>query len=214
MPNYIYDGIFFNENLFNDTKDTKNQKKSKTLKEIWEDFMLYDSIIDSYRSNIWGTENLCKKVRVEYDGNPLKLCKKLTKEYSESKKYKNILTADIKKCLGIKKETNINMSNYNTINLNLNNMNQKNIFQTNNDDTDDSSKINILNINLILLCVAIDISQDNGEREFLEGLLQQFLIYCVLASINIGPSEKSNSAIQAKLHDILLFGLTFFQKKK
>ena len=213
IPNYIYDGIFFNENLFNDIQDTKNKKKSKTLKDIWEDFMLYDSIIDSYRSNIWGTENLCKKVRVEYDGNPLKLCKKLTKEYSESKKYKNILTADIKKCLGIKKEININMSNYNTINLNLNNMNQKNIFQTNNDDNDDSSKINILNINLILLCVAIDITQANDEREFLEGLLQQFLIYCVLASINIGPSEKSNSTIQSKLHDILLFGLTFFQKK-
>ena len=214
IPDYIYDGIFFNENLFNGTPDSsKNKKKSKTLKEIWEDFILYDSIIDSYRSTIWGTENLCKKVRVEYDGNPLKLCKKLTKEYSESKKYKNILTADIKKCLGIKKETNINMSNYNTINLNLNIMNQKNVIQTNNDDNDDISKINIININLILLCVAIDISQDNDEREFIEGLLQQFLIYCVLASINIGPSEKSNSTIQSKLYDILLFGLTFFQKK-
>ena len=213
MPIYIYDGIFFNENLFNGTKETKNKKKSKTLKEIWEDFILYDSIIDSYRSNFWGTESLCKKVKVEYDGNPLKLCKKLTKEFSESKKYKNILTVDIKKCLGIKKETNINMSNYNTINLNLNIMNQKNIFSTNNDDNDDSAKINILQINLILLCVAIDITQDNDEREFLEGLLQQFLIYCVLASINIGPSEKSNSTIQSKLYDILLFGLTFFQKK-
>ena len=51
-------------------KSKTNKKKSKTLKDIWEDFILYDSIIDSYISNFWGTENLCKKVRIEYDGNP------------------------------------------------------------------------------------------------------------------------------------------------
>ena len=209
LPDYIFDGLFLNEKIFDDIEDINKNKKSRTLKEIWKDFILYDNIIDSYRSKIWGIENLCGKVKVEYDGNPLKLCKKLIKEYSESKKYRNILASDIIKCLGIKKEINP----YATIS----NMNphivQKNVFQNNNDIDDEDSKINILKINLILLCVALDITRDNDEKEFLEGQFQQFLIYCVLASINIGPTEKCNSQIQSKLYEILLFGWTFFQKR-
>ena len=204
IPDYIYDGLYFNENLFNKSEESKNSKTPKTLKEIWKDFFLYDNIIDTYRSNIWGIENVCKKVEVEYGGNPLVLSQKLIKKYSEIKKFKNILTKDIMKCLGIK--NTVSISSTSTLNPNSN---LKSIITSNAEDKD--GPINVLKINLILLCVAIDITRDNDEKEFLVGYFQQFLIFCVLASINTSSSEKNSSKIQSKLYDILLFGFTFFQ---
>ena len=212
IPDYIYDGLYFNEDLINNTKSTKKKDNSNPLKEIWKDFSLYDNIIDSYRANIWGIENLCKKVKIEYGGNPLNLSQKLIKAYSESKKYKNILTADILKCLGIKNTTTPSNTLNTTNTINPHTSNSKNILASIKEEAD-NSKINVLKINLILLCVAIDIARDNGEKEFLEGYFQQFIIYCVLASININSSEKYNTKIQLELYDILLFGLTFFQKR-
>ena len=210
IPDYIYDGIYFNIDLINDSKNPKNRKPNN-LKDIWKDFSLYDNIIDSYRSNIWGIENVCKKVRIEYDGNPLPLCQKLIKSYTESKKYKNILTADIINCLGIK---NLNITNTilnptNTMGVQSSN---KNVLSSLKEDPN-KPKINVLKINLILLCIAIDITRETDEKEFLEGIFQQFLIYCVLASININSAEKNNAKIQSELYDILLFGWTFFQKR-
>ena len=213
IPDYIYDGLYFNEDLINNSKSSKKNDKSNPLKEIWKDFSLYDNIIDSYRANIWGTENLCKKVKIEYGGNPLNLSQKLVKAYSESKKYKNILTADILKCLGIKNT----ITSTNTLNpsntLNPHSGSSKNVLNAIKEESD-SLKINVLKINLILLCVAIDIARDVSEKEFLiNGYFQQFIIYCVLASINVSSSEKYNTKIQLELYDILLFGLTFFQKR-
>jgi hypothetical protein len=89
-------------------------------------------------------------------------------------------------------------------------INNVNINQNTNND---NLKINILKINLILLCVAIDITKDNDEKGFLEGLFEQFLIYCVIASVNISSSEKYHSKIQNILYDILIFGWTFYQKR-
>ena len=45
------------------------------------------------------------------------------------------------------------------------------------DDKKEYNDINILNINLILLCLAIDITKDKDEREFLENLYEQFLLF-------------------------------------
>ena len=58
MPKYVYDGLNCNK---------LESGKKGTLKEIWKDFGLYDSIIDSYKSNLWGIENLCKKEREDRD---------------------------------------------------------------------------------------------------------------------------------------------------
>ena len=204
IPDYIYDGIYFNEEII-------KTKKSCTLKEIWKDFNLYDNIIDTYKSNIWGIENLCKKVKIEYGGNPLILCQKLVKSYSESKKYRNILTQDLLKCLGIKKSSNTNTA-LSTVNTISSQSSSKSLTLSNNENND-NLKINILKINLILLCVAIDITKDNDEKGFLEGLFEQFLIYCVIASVNISSSEKYHSKIQNILYDILIFGWTFYQKR-
>ena len=61
IPKYYLDGLYFSE--------SNNNNSNKTLNEIWEDFLIYDSIIDYYYSNIWGIENICKKVKIEYNGN-------------------------------------------------------------------------------------------------------------------------------------------------
>ena len=52
LPNYIYTGLFLNE-----------ENKSGVLKNIWYYFSLYNSIIDYYRANISHVENLCKGVK-------------------------------------------------------------------------------------------------------------------------------------------------------
>ena len=94
IPEYIFDGLHLNESK-ND-----NEKKEKTLKAYWKDFSLYDIIIDYYSSNIWGIENLRKKVKIELeDGDQLKLYKTLIQEYGENKLYKNILLKEVLKCL-------------------------------------------------------------------------------------------------------------------
>ena len=210
IPDYIYDGLYLNEDLINKS----NNGKCYNLIEIWKDYSLYDNIIDFYRSNIWGIQNLHEKVKIEYGGNPLNLSLKLIKAYGDTKKYKNILTPDILKCLGLKNQANTN--NNQNIKKSFNKLKSqgsvKNIFSDNLKDTEDL-KINALKINLILLCVSIDLSKNNDEKTYFEGNFQQFLIYCVLASININSSEKYNSEIQSELYDILLFGFTFLQKK-
>ena len=182
MPKYIYDGL--NCNIL-------ENKKKGTLKEIWKDFILYDSIIDGYKSYLWGIENLCTKVKIEYTGDPLKLCKKLLKEYGDTKAYRNILKDDIIYYFNIKIEEL-----------------KDNTFKIIEDDM-----INIFNINLILLCIAIDITQDEDERNFIIGLYQQFLIYCVMVSINITQNEKCHDYIQEKIYDALGFGVLFLNKK-
>ena len=182
MPKYIYDGL--NVNIL------ENGKKG-VLKEIWKDFLLYEGIIDFYSSNLWGTENLCSKVKIEYNGDPLSLCKNLLKEYGDNKAYKNILKEDVIKYLNIKI------------------VEQKdNTFKIIEDDM-----INIFNINLTLLCIAIDITQDEDERNFIIGLYQQFLIYCVMVSINITTQEKCHDYIQEKISNALGFGTSFLSKR-
>ena len=70
-------------------------------------------------------------------------------------------------------------------------------------------KINILHINIILLCIAIEITEDYYERVFLEGKLQQFIIFCVMASININPNGIYHDLIQANIYDALGFAFLF-----
>ena len=65
VPKFIYEGL--NCNIITE------ERKKATLKEIWQDSSLYDSIIDYYMANLWGIECLCKKVKVEYNGDPLKI---------------------------------------------------------------------------------------------------------------------------------------------
>ena len=70
-----------------------------------------------------------------------------------------------------------------------------------------------MNINLILLCLAIDISKDKEEKEFLENRYEQFLFFCILCTLNISQSEKFHEFIQAKLYDLIGYGLLFLKQR-
>ena len=185
MPSYIYSGL--NVNKIEDGK-------KYILKDIWKDCKLYESIIDYYSSNLWGTENLCKKVNVEYNGDPLRLCKDLLKAYGDNKTHRNKLTDDVLKYFNLRRvDPKDNSSKINEEDL----KNMKNIF----------------NINLILLCVAMDITQDEDERNFIIGLYHQFLIYLVMVSINISPQDQCHDFIQDKIYVALGFGIQFLNKR-
>ena len=179
LPNYIYTGLFLNE-----------ENKTGVLKNIWYDFSLYDSIIDYYRANLWGIENLCKGVKKEYGGDTFKVCKVLLKEYGDSKSYRNLLANSFIKFFKIKI------------------VEQKDNIKIIEEDT-----VNIFNIILVLLCAAIETTKDEDEKNFIVSLYQQYMIYLVLVSININPQEKYHDFIQEKIYDVLGFGYLFLNKK-
>ena len=208
LPSFIYDGLFLlNEvenndlNAQNDNNNMTNTdtQQQKTLTDIWKDFSLYDGIIDYYCSNIWGIESICKKVNIEYNGDLFKTCELLLKEYSiSSKQHRNILSKEILKLLNQheddKKKLKSSVAKENSLK-------QKN------------ELINILNINLILLCIAIEITKDKDQKEYLEKQFQQFLIFCILSSINTIHNERNHDMIQNYLYDIIGFGCLFLQKR-
>ena len=185
IPSFIFEGLHYEYKGIK-SKENETEIKGKTLKVLWEDFILYDSIIDYYSANIWGTENLRKKVKIDIDSNIISLCKNLIKEYGDNKSHKNILIKDVLKCFNIKYSEEATKA--------------------------EKVKINILNINIILLSIAIEITQDFDERVFLEGKFQQFIIFCVLASININPNGIYYDLIQENLYDALGFAFIFLKK--
>ena len=163
IPSYIFESLHCIEIPEKGMEEKEKVNKGKNLKILWDDFALYDSIIDYYSSNVWGTEHLRKKVKLDIDTNIISLIKNLLKEYGENKSYRNILIKDILKCFNIKYSEEATKV--------------------------EKIKINILYINIILLCIAIEITQDYDERVFLEGKFQQFVIFCVLSSININSNS-------------------------
>ena len=179
IPKYIFDGLNYEE------KD--NGEINNNLKEIWKDFIFYDSIIDYYSSNIWGIENLRKKVKLDFDGNILSLCEGLIREYGGNKNNKNILYKEILKLLNVQNEAP---------NLKI----------------DESKIINLLNINAILLSISIEVTNDDDEKNFLINKLQQFIIFNVLCSININLSEINHEFIQDRIYDCLGFSLLVLKK--
>ena len=203
LPKYILEGLYYFEVKDNSNSNQINNYQNKKLSEIWKDFSLYDNIIDYYYSNSWGIENICKKVNIEYLGS-IEICKNLLKEYgvSNSKKNKNILMEELLILLNMsdeeeeKSEKTPHVQNY-----------KKDIIKNSN------NMINILSINLILLCIAIEITKYSEQKEFLEKQYQQFLVFCILVSININSSVKDHDLIQDLLYNILSFGCLFLKKK-
>ena len=200
-------------NLENKSRKKKKLKKNVLLKEIWQDYILYDYIIDYYYSNLWGLENLCKKVKIEYENNPIQLIKKLYNEYSNNKKYKNILLEPILDCFNIKdiKINDENNNDSNVHNKHFINIINNNIIKYNKKRNISNDNINILTINLILLSIAIDITNDKVQKEYLENQYQQLIIFCILASVNIKTNEKDYNLIQNELYNILGYGCLFLK---
>ena len=218
IPDFLYDNLYNKEkdknlndinnidNINNEGKEKEKDNKKENekeevknkiilnsndnniLKEIWEDCNMYDFIIDYYCSNIWGTENMCKNVKIDYEGKTLEIFKDLLKEYGENKIYKNSLMKILNKYFNFRDNDN-------------------------KPDKVDNDRINIFNLNLILLCIAYDTTGDVGEKTFIENKLEQFLIFCILCSVNITTSEKTHNNIQNKLYDLLGYGLLFLKKR-
>ena len=202
--------------IINLKKNKNKLKKNVLLKEIWKDFSLYDNIIDYYYSNLWGIENLCKKVQMEYDNKPAVIIKKLYNEYSNNKKYKNILLEPILECFNIKINDNTIENKHTKLNTMMNisfNSDTKKFKFKRKKSSLDNKDINILTINLILLSIAIEITNDKDQKEYLENQYQQFLIFCILASINIKSNEKQYNLIQNDIYNILGYGCLFLKNK-
>ena len=209
IPDFLYDNLYTKEstnNIINKEKENEQNiniinSNDTILKDIWEDCNMYEYIIDYYFSNIWGIENMCKNVKIDYEGKPLEIFKDLLKEYGDNKAHKNSLMKILDKYFLFK-----------DINKKLDKKeNDKNDKKENDNNRND--KINIFNLNLILLCIAYDTTGDSAERIFIENKLEQFIIFCILCSVNITTSEKSHNIIQNKLYDLIGYGLLFLKKR-
>ena len=189
IPDFLYDNLYTKENKKNEGENKIIlNSNDNMLKESWEDCNLYDYIIDYYCSNIWGIENMCKNVKIDYEGKILEIFKALLKEYGENKTYKNSLMKILNKYFNFK-------------------------YIDNKLEKKESDKINVFILNLILLCIAFDSTGDLGEKIYIENKLEQFLIFCILCSVNITTSEKTHNNIQNKLYDLLGYGLIFLKKR-
>ena len=163
--------------------NNNNNKNNSSLKN-WKDFPLFEKIMKYYRKNIWGLDKIRKNIKEGAKKKLPELYLKIIKEYTENKSYKNILYQDLSILL----------------NINDNNKNEK-------------QSINILNITAQLLSIAYTLSPEEKERQKIEPYLNNFIIYCILASININTTEKDYNKIQEHLYNILAFSFMLIEKK-
>ena len=177
---------YFYQGIYSVQQNYSQNNQKKVLKNVWGDYEIYSNIINYYRKNIWGPEILFKSVKMVYnpEDNIFDSCKTLLKNYMDSKEFKNIL---------------------------LKNINQ--LVIVDDDYQNGINKINLLYLNLILLCFSLDIAGVLSEIEEITQLLIEFLIFCIMASININQTEDLYNYIQKKLYDTLSFGLLFLKEK-
>ena len=183
IPNYYYQGMY---SVQHNHPKTQNMELKKYLKNIWSDYEIYSLIINYYRNNIWGAEVLFKTVKMKYkpEKNIFDFSQDLLNNFGENKEYRNILFKKIHKMVIIDEDYQ------NGIN-----------------------KINLLYLNIILLCFSMEVAGVLEEQEEITGYILEFIIFCVLASININQIEDTYNYIQIKLYDTLSFGLLFLKDK-
>ena len=183
IPNYYYQGMYSVQHNYS---QTQNMQLKKYLKNIWSDYEIYSLIINYYRNNIWGPEVLFKTVKMKYkpEKNIFDFSQDLLNNFGENKEYRNILFKKIHKMVIIDEDYQ------NGIN-----------------------KINLLYLNIILLCFSMEVAGVLEEQEEITRYILEFIIFCVLASININQIEDTYNYIQIKLYDTLSFGLLFLKDK-
>ena len=182
IPDCVYDSLYYFGDNNLNNKGKPN-RKDEPLYKIWKDFPFYEKIINFYSNNIWGLDKLCQTIKEDPKKNSKDLYQKLLKEYGDNKSYKNKLYKDLLKLLDI--NDNINKDEY---------------------------PINILNINIQLLSIALNLSNESKEKEKIEKNIHQLLIYCIISSINININEKYYDCIQDKLYDIIGFSFLLLKK--
>ena len=187
IPDNLMNNLFLKEEHQNN--DIKNEIKIQSqdnniLNAMWEDFNLYNFILDYYHDSLWGIESMCRHVKINYDKNVVETFYDLLKKYTDTKNKNLLLT------------TLIRYFNY--------------------EESESKKKIektNIFNLIIILLCTAYDTAVDKDEKILIENQIEQFLIFCILSSVNISSSEKAYNTLQNKLYDLIGFGLLFFKKR-
>ena len=78
-----------------------------------------------------------------------------------------------------------------------------------NEEGNPYSDINILKINLILLCIAIELTKNDKEKELLINKYEHFIFFCIICSLNTSQSEKFHEFVQINLRDLIGYGLLF-----
>ena len=72
--------------------------------------------------------------------------------------------------------------------------------------------INILKINLLLLSIATDLTKNEKEKNFLINKYEQFLLYCIICSLNLSQIENYREFIHSNLGDLIGYGLVFLKQ--
>ena len=173
--------------------DDIKSNKNERLENFWNDFQLFIGINEYYKNKLWGLKNFCK--------NSKKITNNM-KDEDFSKLVKKLLNV-----YGDKKENK--------------NILIKRILKYVYFNKENKKYINVLYLNIILLSIAIDISENDNEKKALFFDYQQFLLFFILASINISQNteirDKSNnkiiSLIYNFLYNIIGYGFTFLKKR-
>jgi len=212
IPDYILEGLYLHDDIL-----SQDGKKDLKLSEIWKDFTLSKEILNDFQNHYWGKEYLCNKIKLDSKGDLNNTAKLLLEKYGNKndKKIDNILITEIMNLFSWNSE----IINDNTSELNIENKKAKDNKQVNsqNDNKKDLSKsnpypnsVNILYLNIILLSILVHLSK-NEEKKIFIVQYQQFLIFCILASINISSSVKNYDYIQNILSNVLGYGFSFLK---
>ena len=220
IPNYILEGLYFTEisEVENGNEINTEIKEEKQSEKIWSDFLISNYIIDNYQLNFWGTGHICEKVKLPTDSYWIDISNLLLEKYGYKsyKKNQNILMEDILKLLNWPNEKSEESDIENNRDSKKSRDSKEIKRNSSNDIKFDISKkhqssINILNINLILLTITTLLKINGEEKDFYIGQYQIFLLFCILASINLSSSAKNYEQIQNILYNILGYGFSFLR---
>ena len=220
IPNYIFEGLYLTETL---TVEDDNQinteiKEEKQYEKSWSDFFICNYLLDSYQLKFWGTQHICEKVKLPTDSYWIDISNLLLEKYGYKsyKKNQNILMEEILILFNWPNEKS-DENDIEDYKDNKKKRDSKEVSQNSSNDIKiDLSKktqnsINILNINLILLSIITLLKINDDEKEFYIRQYQKFLLFCILASINISSSAKNYEVIQNILYNILGYGFSFLK---
>ena len=182
---------YFYEGINYVNESEKN--KNKKLENIWIDYNLFVSVKEYYKTELWGLKSLCKEI------------KKLN-SYKEGDDISKIIK-ELYKFYGDTKENK--------------NILVKKFLKYISFDNQMKKDINTFYLNIILLNIAIDISENENEKTMLYSDYQQFLLFFVLICINISPNaeikdklnRKINSDIEKFLYYIIGYGFSFIKNR-
>ena len=213
IPDYILEGLYLDNNYILNP----NEKTNLELEIIWKDFSLCNAILEDYQNRLWCKEHLCSIINVSNKGDLASTAKLLLKKYGNKndKKIYNILFSEIMELFTWSPDLNDNDEDVGLENKKGSDNKLINFFNDLKKDLSkpklNSNTVNILYINIILLSIEVHVSKNEEEKNKFIIQYQQFLIFCILASINISPLVKEYDFIQNILYNVLGYGFYFLK---